>query len=99
MQRAARTSVTAIAGGAGAFGFAVLPSRRVGFGLAKRLRRRRSHKSVAPANSTASIRRVAFATFTAWAASLCSTACATCVHRRLTTRSSGPRSAAAYLGR
>jgi len=99
MQRAARTSVTAIAGGAGAFGFAVLPSRRVAFGFAKRLRRRRSHKSIASANPAASIGRFAFATFTAWAASLRSAVRATCGHRRLTTHSSGRAARAAKFGR
>src|SRR6185312_9500982 len=41
----------------------------------------------------------AFAKFKAQASSLRSPARSTCGHRRLTTQSSGPRSAAAYFGR
>jgi hypothetical protein len=41
----------------------------------------------------------AFARFTAQVSSLRSPARPACWHRRLTTQSSGPRSAAAYFGR
>jgi len=95
VQCVARISFTAIAGGAGAFGFTRPPSRRVACSFAERLRRRRSHKSVASANLTAGIGRVAFATFTARAASLCLASRPTCGHRRLTIHSSGRATRAA----
>ena len=97
VQGVARISFTATVGGAGAFGFMRPPSRRVALGFARRLRRRRSHKSVASLSFAASIRRIAFATFTAWAASLRSPARLSWWHRRLTTRSSGRRSIAFVL--
>jgi len=95
VQCVARISVTAIADGVGAFGFARPPGLWADSSFVERSRRRRSHKSIASANLTASIGRVAFATFTAWAASLRSTVCATCGHRRLTTHSSGRAARAA----
>ena len=108
MQCNARTNITVAWGGAGAFVVAKLPGNLIVYSFGKRLRRRRSRKSVASANLTVSVGHIAFATFSAgaslrWAPRPASR------HRRLTTRSSGRRSTAfvspnvaagaAYLGR
>jgi len=57
VQCVARISVTAIADGVGAFGFARPPGLWADSSFVERSRRRRSHKSIASANLTASIGR------------------------------------------
>ena len=99
MQRVAHAGVMATWGGTGAHSFVVHRCSRMPLGFIQYPRRCRSHKSIASAWFTASIACIASGKLTAWAASLRSTLGAACGHRRLTTRSSGPRSAAAYFGR
>jgi hypothetical protein len=94
----ARTNINAAWGGAGASGVARLLGNLIVCGFGKHLRRRRSQRAFASGNVIARTGRAAFATLAArvsfrWVVR------PACGHRRLTTRSSGPRSAAAYLGR
>jgi hypothetical protein len=79
-------------------GVAKLPGNLLVCGIGKHPRRRRSQRAFASGNVITRTGRSAFAALLA-RVSLRWVASPACGHRRLTTRSSGPRSAAAYLGR